>query len=144
MSFAALSTVIAVFECIIAFLMDQWDLPRQGASLIVGAAIAALAIPCALGFNVWSDFTLPGIGDIQSIEDFIVSNNLLPIGSLIFLLFCTSKSGWGWENFLAEADAGEGAKFPRWAFKYVRYGIPALVVVVLVMGWIPVVSTWIG
>lgn len=144
MSFAALSTVIAVFECIIAFLMDQWGLQRSGASVIVGVAIAALALPCALGFNVWSGVTLPGIGDIQSIEDFIVSNNLLPIGSLIFLLFCTSKSGWGWENFLAEADAGEGAKFPRWSYKYVRYGIPALVIVVLIMGWTPVVSAWIG
>ena len=144
LSFAALSTVIAVFECIIAFSMDAWGISRKKAVAINGILLAVLSIPCALGFNVWSGIAIPGIGDIQGIEDFIVSNNLLPIGSLIFLLFCTSKRGWGWDNFIAEADAGKGARFPRWARGYMRYFVPVLIIIVLIMGWVPVVSTWIG
>ena len=138
LSFAALSTVIAVFENIIAFSMDQWGMSRGKSTVINGVLLIVLALPCALGFNVWSGFTIPNIGDIQGIEDFIVSNNLLPIGSLVILLFCTSKKGWGWDNFIAEADAGEGAKYPQWARTYVSYVIPALIIVVLIMGWIPV------
>ena len=108
MSFAALSTVIAVFENLISFCMDKWGWERKKAVIVNGIAVAILSLPCALGFNVWSSVTLPGIGDIQTIEDFIISNNILPIGSLIYLLFCLSKRGWGWENFIAEADTGRG------------------------------------
>ena len=111
---------------------------RGKATVVNGILLILLSLPCALGFNIWSGFTIPNIGDIQAIEDFIVSNNLLPIGSLIVLLFCTSKKGWGWENFTAEADQGVGPKYPQWARAYVSYVIPALIIVVLIMGWLPV------
>jgi len=106
--------------------------------------VTVLSLPCALGYNVWADVQLPGIGDIQSIEDFIVSNNLLPLGSLIFVLFCTRKSGWGWENFLKEADAGDGMKFPAAVYPWVKWGIPALIIIILVMGYIPKIAFWMG
>ena len=144
MSFAALSTIIAVFENIIAFAMDQWGWSRGKSVLINGVLLIVLSVPCALGFNIWAGFTIPGIGDIQSIEDFILSNNILPIGSLIVLLFCTRKSGWGWNKFIAEADAGTGARFPKWARGYVTYVVPILIVFVLIMGWVPTVTAWIG
>ena len=79
-----------------------------------------------------------------SIEDFILSNNMLPIGALIICLFCTSKKGWGWKNFIAEADTGTGAKFPQWTRVYMKYIVPVLIVVILIMGWVPVVTTWMG
>ena len=144
LSFAALSTIVAVFENIMSFTMDQWGVSRGRAVAINGTLLFVLSLPCALGFNVWSDFAIPGIGDIQGIEDFLVSNNLLPIGSLVFLLFCVSKRGWGWKNFIAEADAGQGPKFPKWARIWVTYGIPVLIVFILVMGYVPIVTTWIG
>ena len=144
LSFAALSTIIAVFENIMAFTMDQWGVSRSRAVAINGALLFVLSLPCALGFNVLADFTVPGIGDIQAVEDFLVSNNLLPLGSLVFLLFCVTKKGWGWKNFIAEADTGEGAKFPQWARLWVTYAIPVFVVFILIMGYVPIVSTWFG
>ncbi len=113
MRFAALSTVIAVFETTMAFSMDQWGVRREKACLVNGALIALLSIPCVLGFNVLSGVAIPGIGDIQSIEDFLVSNNILPLGGLFLVMFVTSKRGWGWKNFLAEADTGEGLRLSR-------------------------------
>lgn len=142
MSFAALSTVIAVFENLMSFSMDQWGITRKQAVLYNGIALFVLSIPCALGFNVWSGVVVPGIGDIQGIEDFIVSNNLLPLGSLVFLLFCVSKKGWGWQKFLEEADTGTGLKFPKWAYNYMRFVVPLLVAFIIVMGYIPIVSAW--
>ena len=100
--------------------MDKWGWERKKAVIFNGIAVAILSLPCALGFNVWSSVTLPGIGDIQTIEDFIISNHILPIGSLIYLLFCLSKRGWGWENFIAEADTGRGLKFPKWSRLYLK------------------------
>ena len=144
MSFAALSTIIAVFEGIIAFAMDQWGWSRGKSVAVNGILIIVLSIPCALGFNIWSGFTIPGLGDIQGIEDFILSNNILPLGALIICLFCTSKKGWSWKNFIAEADTGVGAKFPKWAYGYMKYVVPVLIVIVLIMGWVPVVSVWMG
>jgi len=144
LSFAALSTIIAVFENIMSFTMDQWGVSRTKAVAINGVCLFVLSLPCALGFNVLSGITIPGIGDIQSIEDFLVSNNLLPIGSLVFLLFCVTKRGWGWKNFIAEADAGHGLPFPMWARVWVTYVIPVLIVFILVMGYVPIVSTWLG
>ena len=91
MSFAALSTVIAVFENLISFTMDKWGVSRMRAVAINGVLVIVLSLPCALGFNVLSGVTIPGIGDIQTIEDFIVSNNMLPLGSLVFVLFCTTR-----------------------------------------------------
>ena len=88
--------------------------------------------------------TIPGIGDIQSIEDFIVSNNLLPLGSLLYVVFCVSRKGWGWDNFLAEADAGNGVKFPRWSRGWLTFGLPALIIVIFVMGYVPKIMMWAG
>ena len=120
MTFAAQSTIIAVFENIISFSMDLFGTSRKKTVLINGIAIILLSLPCVFGFNIWSDFQPMGAGStIQDLEDFIVSNNLLPLGSMVYLLFCTSRYGWGWKNFLAEADTGKGVKFPAWARVYV-------------------------
>ena len=116
MSFAALSTIIAVFENIISFGIDLWGWTRKKSVLVNLILILVLSMPCVLGFNVWSGIAPLGAGStIQDLEDFIVSNNLLPLGSLMYLLFCTSRYGWGWDRFIAEADAGKGIKFPQWA-----------------------------
>lgn len=144
MSFAALSTVIAVFETIMAFSMDQWGVRREKACLVNGALIALLSIPCVLGFNVLSGVAIPGIGDIQSIEDFLVSNNILPLGGLFLVMFVTSKRGWGWKNFLAEADTGDGLRFPAWSYRYMKYVLPVGILIIFVLGYAPIVSTWLG
>lgn len=144
MSFAALSTVIAVFETIMAFSMDQWGVRREKACLVNGALIALLSIPCVLGFNVLSGVAIPGIGDIQSIEDFLVSNNILPLGGLFLVMFVTRKRGWGWKNFLAEADTGDGLRFPAWSYRYMKYVLPVGILIIFVLGYAPIVSTWLG
>ena len=144
MSFAALSTIIAVFENLISFCMDRWGWNRKKAVIVNGIAVTVLSLPCALGFNIWSGVTLPGIGDIQTIEDFVVSNNILPIGSLIYLLFCVCKRGWGWDNFVKEADTGRGVKFPKWARVYLKYVLPVLILIIFVMGYLPKFQTWLG
>ncbi len=144
MSFAALSTIIAVFENLISFTMDKWGVERKRAVVCMAVAVVVLSLPCALGYNLLSGVSVPGIGDIQSVEDFIVSNNLLPLGSLIYLIFCISRKGWGWDNFLAEADAGQGMKFPAWAHGWLKYGVPVLIVVIFVMGYAPKVALWAG
>lgn len=144
MSFAALSTVIGVFELLVTWAMDRWGWTRKRAVLVNGISLAVLSIPCALGFNVWSGVAIPGIGDIQSIEDFIVSNNILPLGGLIFTMFCCSKWGWGWDNFIAEADAGRGIKFPKKMRLWCTYGIPALGVIIFIMGYVPKIAFWLG
>lgn len=144
MSFAALSTIIAVFENLVTFTMEKWGLTRTAALGRTAVLVTVLSLPCALGFNVWSGVAVPGIGDIQSIEDFIVSNNLLPLGSLLYVVFCVSKSGWGWSNFVAEADQGEGARFPRWARGWLTFGLPALIVVIFIMGYVPKIMLWMG
>lgn len=144
LSFAAISTVIAVFEGILAFWMDALGWSRRKAVVVNLIAIPLLSVPCALGFNVWSGVELPGVGNIQSIEDFLVSSNILPLGSLVFVAFCVSRRGWGWKNFLAEANEGVGLKFPAWLHPWMRFGVPALVLVILVMGWAPLVTAWFG
>ena len=144
MSFAALSTIIAVFENLITFTMEKWDLDRKRALARTAVLVTVLSLPCALGFNVLAGITIPGIGDIQSIEDFIVSNNLLPLGSLLYVVFCVSRKGWGWDNFLAEADAGAGMKFPRWARGWLTFGLPALIIIIFIMGYVPKIMMWAG
>ena len=136
MSFAALSTIIAVFENIISFGIDLWGWTRKESVLVNLILILVLSMPCVLGFNVWSGIAPLGAGStIQDLEDFIVSNNLLPLGSLMYLLFCTSRYGWGWDRFIAEADAGKGIKFPQWARFYVSYILPLIVLFIFVMGY---------
>lgn len=136
MFFAAASTIIAVFENILSFAMDLTGCSRKKAVLINLAAIIILSLPCILGFNVWSGFSPLGEGkNILDLEDFFVSNNLLPIGSLIYLLFCTSKIGWGWKNFREEANTGEGLRFPKWARVYVSYVLPVIVLFIFIQGY---------
>ena len=134
LSFAALSTVIAVFENIISFTMDRWGLDRKKAVLINLVGIFLLSMPCVLGSNLWSGFTVLGM-DVSGIEDFLVSQNILPLGSLVYLLFCTSKKGWGWDRFLAEANTGDGLAFPKAVRFYVSYILPLIVLFIFVMGY---------
>ncbi|MGN0571966.1 MAG: sodium-dependent transporter [Candidatus Fimenecus sp.] len=135
--FAALSTVIAVFENILAWWMDLKGWSRKKAVLINCPLILLLSLPCVLGFNVLRGFQPLGAGtSLMDFEDFLVSNNILPLGSLVYLLFCTRKCGWGWENFRAEANTGAGLKFPKWARIYVSYILPLIVVAIFVQGYI--------
>ncbi|MDD5944379.1 MAG: sodium-dependent transporter [Clostridia bacterium] len=134
MSFAAMSTVTAVFENIISCCMDKWDISRTKAVAINTVLIFVLSLPCLLGFNVLSSVSIIG-GGIMDFEDFILSNNLLPLGSLIYLLFCVSKRGWGYENFLAEADAGKGIKFPKALHFYFKWILPLIVLFIFVVGY---------
>ncbi len=137
LSFAAMSTVIAVFENIMAFTMDEWGWSRKKSALIDGIVMFVLSIPCALGFNIWSAIQPLGAGSaVIDIEDFIVSNNLLPIGSLVFVLFCSYKFGWGWDNFVKEANEGKGTKFPEWIRPYIQYVIPLIMIFVFIQGYI--------
>ena len=136
MFFAALSTIVAVFENIISFSLDLFGVTRKKAVAVNIIAIILLSMPCVLGFNLWSSFAPLGAGTTnQKMEDFIVSNNLLPLGSLVYLLFCTSRYGWGWKNFIAEADAGQGLKFPKWSRIYVTYVLPLIILFIFVMGY---------
>lgn len=144
MSFAALSTVIAVFENLISWSIDKWGITRRRAAAVTGVLVLVLSLPCALGYNVLSGVTVPAVGDIQSIEDFIVSNNLLPLGALFFVLFCTTRRGWGWENFLTGTNAGRGVRFPACARLWLKYGIPALILVIFVLGYAPKIAAWLG
>ena len=133
MIFAAVSTVVAVFENIISFAMDK-GMSRKKACLVNFFAIIILSLPCALGFNVLSFITPLGAGTgILDLEDFIISNNILPLGSLVYVLFCTVKKyGWGWDNFISEANEGKGLKFPTALKIYAKYILP----VILVSFWI--------
>lgn len=135
--FAALSTVIAVFENILAWWMDQKGWSRKKAVAVNCTLILLLSLPCVLGFNVLSGVQPLGEGStIMDLEDFIVSNNILPLGSLIYLLFCTSKRGWGWKNFTKEANEGSGIRFPKWIRIYVSYILPLIVLAIFIQGYI--------
>ncbi len=137
LSFAALSTLIAVFENIISFAMDLWNWSRKKAVIINIIAIILLSVPCVLGFNLLSGFQPLGDGStILDLEDFIVSYNLLPLGCLVYLFFCTRKCGWGFKNFITEANTGKGLKFPTWLRPYVSYVLPVIVLVIFVLGYI--------
>lgn len=135
MSFAAFSTILAVFENIIACFMDMFGWSRKKACLINGIALLILSMPCVLGFNVLSGITPFGEGStIMDLEDFIVSNIILPLGSLCYILFCTTKKGWGWNNFVAEANTGKGLKVKNGIRFYVSYILPLIIIVLFVMG----------
>ena len=134
MTFASFSTVLAVFENLLAFAVDTFGISRKKASLIGCIAMLVLSMPCVLGFNVWGDLQLIGARGVQDSEDFLVSNLLLPIGAVVYLLFCVSRWGWGFENYLAEANTGKGPKLPRWLRPYFRYVLPLLIIVILVQG----------
>lgn len=136
MTFASFSTVIAVFENLISSCMDNFGWSRKKAVLVNGILILVASVPCVLGYNVWSDIRPINGKDILDSEDFIVSNLLLPIGSLVYLLFCVTKWGWGFENYLEEANTGEGLKLPKWLKWPFMTVIPVLILVILVSGLI--------
>jgi len=135
MVFAAVSTVVAVFENIISFAIDK-GMSRKKACLVNFFAIVILSLPCALGFNVLSFITPLGVGTgILDLEDFIISNNILPLGSLVYVLFCiVKKYGWGWDNFIAEANEGKGLKFPAVLKIYAKYILPVILVAFWIIG----------
>ena len=136
MSFAALSTVVAVFENIVACFMDAWGWTRRLSAVIMAILVFVFSIPCVLGFNKWAGFQPLGPGSgVLDLEDFIVSNNLLPIGSVIYLLFCVTRYGWGWDNFIAEADLGTGLKFPKILRAYFTYVVPVIMLIIIGVGY---------
>ena len=134
MTFASFTTVIAVFENLLASCIDNFGWDRKKAVLINCLFILVASLPCVLGYNVWSDVRLIRGMDVLDSEDFIVSNLLLPLGSLVYLLFCTTKWGWGFDKYLEETNTGTGVKMPR-AFKpYFQFILPILILVILVQG----------
>ena len=134
MTFASFSTVIAVFENIMSFCMDMFGWNRNKAALVNGIIILLASLPCVLGYNVWSNLHLIGGRDVLDSEDFIVSNLLLPIGSLVYLLFCVTKWGWGFDNYLEEANAGKGIKIARRLKTYFQFILPILILFILIQG----------
>ncbi len=136
MTFASFSTVIAVFENLQASSIDNFGWSRKKAALLNCGFILLASLPCVLGYNVWKDIHPIGGRDILDSEDFLVSNLLLPLGSLVYLLFCVSRSGWGYDRYLEEANAGEGLKLPRWLKPYFQFVLPALILLILIQGLI--------
>lgn len=136
--FAAMSTVIAVFENILAFCMEKWGWSRRKACAICMGALLVLGLPCALGFNLLSGIAPLGAGsNIMDFEDFIISNNILPLGSLVYVLFCTTKKkGWGWHKFLTEANLGKGLKTPNALRIYAKYVLPIILLALWVWGYV--------
>ena len=135
MSFAAFSTILAVFENIISCGMEVTGWSRKKSSFINAIAIILLSVPCVLGYNLWSSdiFAVFG-GAVLDFEDFLVSNLFLPLGSLVYLLFCTSRYGWGWKNFTTEANTGKGLKIQNWMRGYISYILPLIVLFIFFFG----------
>ncbi len=135
MTFASFSTVLAVFENILASLMELFHLTRRRAALVGCILILLASVPCVLGYNLWGNFhPLGGTSTVLDGEDFLVSNLLLPLGSLIYLLFCVTKWGWGFDRYLAEANTGTGKRFPRWLKPYFSFVLPILILIILLQG----------
>ena len=134
LSFAALSTVFAVFQNILSCSEELFGWEKKKACLFDGIAMLALSIPCILGFNLWSGLSLGSLSSVLDLEDYIVSNILLPAGALTFVLYCTSRRGWGWDNFMAEANTGKGLKVRKWMYYYVKFVLPIIIGVILVIG----------
>ncbi|MEE1313979.1 MAG: sodium-dependent transporter [Lachnospiraceae bacterium] len=136
MAFAAMSTVIAVFEAIIAANMELFNMERKKAVLINIFAIGLLSMPAVLGYNILSGIEPMGPGStIMDLEDFLVSYNILPLGSLLFVIFCVKKNGWGFDNFIKECDTGEGIHFPQWIKGYMTYILPLIIIIVYLKGY---------
>ncbi|HJC64797.1 MAG TPA: sodium-dependent transporter [Candidatus Blautia merdavium] len=134
MTFAAVTTIIAVFQNIISFAQDLWGWSVKKAVLVNGIAIFLLSLPAIFGNTIWSSFTILGKG-IMDFEDFLVSNNILPLGSLVYLLFCVTRYGWGWDNFIKEANTGEGLKFPKKIRVYLTFILPIVVLYIFLQGY---------
>ncbi len=136
MTFASFTTIIAVFENLLSSAIDNFGWSRKKAVTIHLVAVFLLSLPCTLGYNIWSSIQPFGMADIQTFEDFVVSNLLLPLGSLVYLLFCVSKLGWGFDKYLAECNTGTGLKMSRCFKLYFQFILPILVLVILVQGLI--------
>ena len=136
MTFASFSTVIAVFENLLASCIDNFGWSRKKAVLFNCVFILIASMPCVLGYNVWSGLHIIGARDVLDSEDFLVSNLLLPIGSMIYLLFCVTKWGWGAENYFEEANTGVGIKMKKWLKPYLQFILPILILIILVQGLI--------
>ena len=135
MSFAALSTVLAVFENLVSCTIDLFGWGRKRACLLNGVLLFLLSVPCVLGFNVLKAFEPMGPGsNVMDLEDFIVSNLILPLGSLLFVLFCTTRYGWGWKKFTAEANEGKGIKVANWMRGYMTFVLPVILIVIFLVG----------
>ena len=134
MIFASFSTVLAVFENILAICMDTFGWSRKKASVINGVILLIASLPCVFGYNIWSNVHLIGGRDVLDSEDFLVSNLLLPIGSLVYLLFCVSKWGWGFDRYLDEANKGEGLKLSPKLKPYFQWVLPVLILIILIQG----------
>lgn len=134
MIFASFSTVIAVLENILAICMDTFGWSRKKASAIGCVALLILSLPCVFGYNIWSDLKLIGGRDVLDTEDFIVSNLLLPLGSLVYLLFCVTKWGWGFDKYLDEVNTGAGLKISRKLKPYFQFVLPLLILVIFIQG----------
>jgi len=134
MTFASFSTVIAVFENIMSFAMDMFGWSRNKTAIINCIIILIASLPCVLGYNVWSNLHLIGGRDVLDSEDFLVSNLLLPLGSLIYLLFCVTKWGWGFDNYIEEVNTGSGLKMSRKLKPYFRFVLPVLILIILIQG----------
>ena len=119
--------------------MDLWGWSRKKSVLINLIVMTVLSLPCVLGFNILSGVTPLGM-DIMGFEDFIVSNNILPLGALVYLLFCVTKYGWGWDNFYAEVNTGKGLKYPAWIKGYLKYVIPIAVLFIFIQGYVSIFS----
>ena len=132
MSFAALSTVIAVFENIMSFWLDLTKLSRKKVAIINIVLMMVLALPAVLGLSVWDHIAIAGKG-IMDLEDYTVSNILLPVGSLFYVLFCTTRYGWGWDKYFEEVNTGRGLKLAKWLKPYFKYVLPVIIIAVLVM-----------
>ena len=136
MGFAAMTTLIAVFENIIAYWMDNHGWSRKKAALVNMAAIIILAVPCILGYSVLSSFHPLGPGtQILDLEDFLISSTIMPLGSLLFVIFCAHRSGWGWDGFIKEADTGKGLRFPSWLRVYVKWILPFIIGIIFIKGY---------
>ena len=136
MGFAAMTTLIAVFENIIAYWMDNHGWSRKKAALVNMAAIIILAVPCILGYSVLSSFHPLGPGtQILDLEDFLISSTIMPLGSLLFAIFCAHRSGWGWDGFIKEADTGKGLRFPSWLRVYVKWILPFIIGIIFIKGY---------
>lgn len=134
MIFASFSTVLAVFENILAIAMDTFGISRKKAVIINFVLVAVLSLPCVFGYNIWSDLHIIGARDVLDSEDFLVSNLLLPIGSLVYLLFCVSKWGWGFDKYIAEVNKGKGIKLSPKLKPYFQYILPVLILIILIQG----------
>ncbi len=134
---AAMTTVIGVLENLVAILMDHRGWGRRRASLAVCLGLMVLSLPCALGFNLWKNIQPLGKGStILDFEDYLVSDNLLPLGGLVLLLFCCTRWGWGWEGFIREANAGAGLKFPEKAHKPVLFVLPLMILILFTINFV--------